>query len=106
MSDQNSINPKDELVKKFKSELESADWNALKTHHERGALFLVDGKLDLYEVACSIALDEVEPVKGWINAEELRQPTDAEVELWKEDEYRKLGSFLILQPYVILQLGN
>lgn len=96
---------KKELIAKFKSELESADWNALKTHHERQALFLVAGDLDLYEVACSIALDDVEAVKGWIGAEKLRQPNDEEVESWSADEYRKLGSFLILQPYVILQLG-
>lgn len=96
---------KKQLVEKFKTELEQADWNVLKTHDERGALFLVSGDLDLYEVACSIALDEIENVKGWIGDEKLRQPNEEEKKSWAEDEYRKLGSFLILQPYVILQLG-
>ena len=105
MSDQPSTNQKEELIKKFRSEIEQADWNGLKNHHERGALFLVDGDLDLYDVACSIALDEVGPVKAWIQQELLRQPDFEEVKLWESDEYRKLGSFLILQPYVILQLG-
>ena len=54
---------KKKLIEKFKSELEQADWNALKAHHERGALFLIAGDLDLYEVACSIALDDVTSVK-------------------------------------------
>lgn len=96
---------KKQLIEKFKSELEQADWNALKAHHERGALFLVAGDLDLYEVACSIALDDVDSVKAWIESEKLIQPGEDEVKTWEADEYRKLGSFLILQPYVILQLG-
>lgn len=96
---------KKKLIEKFKSELEQADWNALKAHHERGALFLIAGDLDLYEVACSIALDDVTSVKAWIENEKLFQPGDNEVKSWESDEYRKLGSFLILQPYVILQLG-
>jgi hypothetical protein len=96
---------KKQLIEKFKSELEQADWNALKAHHERGALFVVAGDLDLYEVACSIALDDVANVKSWIESEKLAQPGEEEVKTWEEDEYRKLGSFLILQPYVILQLG-
>lgn len=99
------INQREELKQKFRSELEQADWNGLKAHHERGALFLVDGDLDLYEVACSIALDEVGAVKAWVQQELLRQPDHDEVKFWESDEYRKLGSFLILQPYVILQLG-
>ena len=95
-----------ELIEKFKSEIEKADWEALKTHHERDALFLVDGSLDLYEVGVSIALDDVLSVKSWMDADLIRKPKEEEVSLWEGDQYRFLGSFLIIQPYVILQLGD
>lgn len=97
MSDNKSIN-------EFKSEVEQADWAALKDHNKRGALFIIDKNLKLEEVANAFARDFSSVVKIWLDSKELQIVDDKMAEDFAKNEFEKLANFLIVQPYVLMQL--
>ena len=97
-SDENS------LRNKFNDELMEADWELLKPHHNRGALFIVDGELNLVEVGIDVALDRAESVKSAMNKSLIRRPEEAELIHWDKILNNKIGKFLIVSPYVFLQI--
>ena len=91
----------------FEDQLIEADWSMLEPHHKRGGLFVIAQELDLKEVARSVANDEIEKVKEWLEKGDFRHPTEAEIETWSADNYRKFAIFVIVQPYVLIQkLGH
>ena len=93
-----------DLKEKLKTEIEQADWDMLRVHHERGALFLVDQKLDLLDVGVAIAEDNISLVKIWLDNKELYQVSVEEVSEFEKNDREKLGDFIIIQPYVLLQV--
>jgi len=92
-----------ELVNKFKGEVDQADWEMLAPHHERGALFIVSKDADLFEVATSLALDEVQAVKSYLDLEHLRKSNDADLKLYGRDKNKFFANFVVVQPYVLFQ---
>lgn len=88
------------LSEKLASEVGEAGWESLEPHYLRDALFIVDAKLDLIEVAVAVAEDRVEEVASWIEAGLLARPTVEQAKAWGEK--RSLGfRFLIVQPFVL-----
>lgn len=96
----------EELKEKFKSEMDQCDWSMLAEHHKKEVVFLVSQNLDLIDVACSVALDDVANVKKWQDSQELRRPSQAEVESFEKDSHQKMANFLIVAPFVLIKLLN
>lgn len=93
----------DRIRKKLISEALECDWMMLEQHHARGALFVVEKSLNLFDVGVAIAQDDVTSVKVWQAQEKLRTPTDEEVCSWKARPQLKMAKFIILRPYVLIQ---
>lgn len=85
---------------KLKGERAVTDWRSLGPHHEREALFLVSGGLDLEDAAVAIAEDDSAAVAAWLAQGALARPTDDEVAAWAEAPDTSF-EFLIVQPFVV-----
>jgi hypothetical protein len=94
----------DDIRKKLQGELDTADWQALRTQMHRDILILVAPELDLVEVACSVAKDRAADVAGWIAAGQLRKPGVEELAAW-EREQEKTFRMLIVAPYLLIQVA-
>ncbi len=94
----------DELRQKLSSEIEEADWNALKVHHEKQAVIVVSDKLDLVSVGIAVANDDTNLVKIWLDNGDIYRPTKEQVDSFESDEYKKMCKFIIVQPFVLIQL--
>lgn len=92
------------LYEKLESEIESCDWQALADHFERGALLIVDSSIDLTEVGVAMAQDNAKSIESWLNQSLIRKPTLEDKEVWSKEPKAKFCRFLIIQPYVLLQL--
>jgi hypothetical protein len=94
----------DDLKEKLKTEIEIADWDMLRVHHEREAVFMVDRSIDLLVAAVAIAQDNSSLVSIWITDSKLARPEDSKVEEYELEKYKKNFDFIIIQPYVLVQL--
>ena len=90
------------LKEKFESEIEQCDWDMLAPHHERGAVFIVGDNADLVTVAEALASDNVSQVKIWLDNGDFYKLEDTSS--FEAEPYKKLGEFLIVQPYVLVKL--
>lgn len=93
----------DELREKLLNEVDVVDWAMLESHYDRGAVIVVSGALDLVDTAIAIANDNTEDVKKWLENQDLRSANDDDKTLWSFDKSKKIGEFLIVQPYVLVQ---
>lgn len=75
----------------------------LVEHLERDGLFIVSTRLDLVTCGVAVATDDVERVGAWISAGELRKPTQAERDHWRERAPTDLFMAIIVQPFVLVQ---
>jgi hypothetical protein len=91
-------------IDEFKNEIEQADWAALKDHQKRGALFIIDKNLKLEEVANAFARDFSSIVKIWLDSKEIQIVDEKMADDFAENEFEELARFLIVQPYVLMQL--
>ncbi len=85
---------------KLSSERAVTDWRSLGSHHERQALFVVSGGVDLLDAAVAIAEDDSAAVAAWLAQGALARPTDDEVAAWAGEPDTSF-EFLIVQPYVV-----
>ena len=95
---------KEELIKKFKSEVDQADWEMLSPHFQRGALFKIDSKADMFRIAADLALDNVSEVRNYISENILIKASDKDLELFGKDKNVFFANFLVVQPYVLFQV--
>ncbi len=94
----------EDLKDKLKTEVEQADWDMLKVHHQNGAVFIVSGSLQLLDAAVAIAQDKSQFVKVWLDNGELARPTEDQVKNFEASPYEKICDFVIIQPYVLIRL--
>jgi hypothetical protein len=87
----------------FTNEIDKASWELLKTHHERGAVFVIDKTLDLATVAFAIAKDNVNLVKIWLDNQQMQKLSEDLAENWKANPQENIVKFIIVQPYVLVQ---
>lgn len=92
-----------DLKDKLKTEVEQADWDLLRVHHENGAVFSVKGELDILDVAVALAQDKVQFVKVWLDNGDIARPTDVEVSEFEKEPFKKMCDFIIIQPYVVVK---
>ncbi|MBT3980307.1 MAG: DUF2288 family protein [Bacteriovoracaceae bacterium] len=88
----------------FTDQIEQADWAMLKPHVRRDALVVVSKDLELKEVALSVAKDESDKVKYWLECGLIYKPTEENVALWDQNKHQKMANFLIVSPFVLIQL--
>lgn len=92
----------DELRTHLSREVHRVDWKPLSPHAKRGALVLVDARLDLVDVALAVAQDDSPRVRQWMEARQLLKPTEAQVADWQGDTEERF-TVVIVQPYVLAQ---
>ncbi|MBG59939.1 MAG: hypothetical protein CMJ16_05715 [Peredibacter sp.] len=94
-----------ELKDKLKEEVDQASWAMLEDHYKRGAVFLVN-KVELEEVGVALATDDTQKVKLMLDNEELVKVDEPHQKEWEKTANEKNFKFLIIQPYVLIQLLN
>ncbi len=85
--------------------LDEAEWNWLIPHAQRDALLVVVSELDLLDVGVAIASDDVPSVQRWIGEQFIYKPTPIQLTDWNGDRAKRFKT-LIVQPYVLVQLGE
>lgn len=90
----------------FGLDVNIGSWDMLAPHFARGALFLAASTLELKVVGEAIAKDRASVVAAWLESSELRRPSDEEVAQWAQRAGEEFANFIIVQPYVIIQLIN
>lgn len=80
-----------------------SDWEALRPHHTRGGLFLVEPPLDPVVVAQAIARDDADEVRRLLESGKLRRATPDEAANWEQAPLAHQFRFGIVQPYVVAQ---
>ena len=91
-------------IEEFKNEIDTASWSLLEDHYKRGALFIIDKKLKLEEVANAFSRDYSDIVKIWLDNKDLKIVDEDLSKTLSANAQDKVASFLIVQPYVIIQL--
>ena len=92
----------DDLRARLFAEIHRVDWKPLAPHAKRGGLVVVAPELDLIEVGLAVARDDGRQVQDWMEAHQLRRPTEDEVEAWRGEAEERFTA-LIVQPYVLVQ---
>ncbi|MGB3201133.1 MAG: DUF2288 domain-containing protein [Nodosilinea sp.] len=94
------------MTQDLKHELEEmvapADWAWISPHANRGAVVVVDQRLELAEVGAAIATDNVTAVNHWIAEALLTKPSPLQLEIWDQTAKKQFQS-LIVQPFVLVQ---
>lgn len=88
----------------FRDQIQNTDWYPLEIHHKNGALFIVSEQLELSSVAKAVANDSTDEVKAWLDQGLIARPEEVQIENWRKDPYRQIGRFIIVAPYVFVQL--
>ncbi|MFZ9001699.1 MAG: DUF2288 family protein [Bacteriovoracaceae bacterium] len=94
----------DELKQKLVTEIETCDWSMLSIHNKRDAIVIVESSIELVDAAVALATDDVSLVKSWQDTAQIRRPRPEEIEAWEKSPNEKLAKFLIIQPFVLIQL--
>lgn len=79
-----------------------AEWCWLSPHAERGAVVLVDARLDLADVGVAIATDDVATVNRWMAEAMITKPSPDQLDTWEQAMGKRFQS-LIVQPFVLVQ---
>ncbi len=91
-----------DLVKELTENLDEAEWEWLIPHVQRNALIVVDNQLNLVEVGCAIATDNITEVQRWIHEALIAKPSVEQLGEWNTNK-QKLFQSLIVQPYVLIK---
>lgn len=94
----------DALVKKLSEEIEICSWNDLEDHYQRGAILVIDNSLDLIEVGVAMAEDEAGLMEKWLERGLIQKITSDQRDIWQKNPKEKISRFLIIQPYVLIQV--
>lgn len=84
------------------AKIDVAEWFMLRAHLERGGLIVVDGLLDLAEVAAGVVADDVKAMERWLASKLIGKPTAQQIERWDEEKGKRFLC-LIVSPYVLVQ---
>ena len=97
------MSSREELLNKFKGEVDQADWEMLEPHYGRGALFYVSCDLNIFEVATDLALDNVSAVKEYLDSGQFVKASEQHFELYGTEKNKFFANFVVVQPYVLFQ---
>lgn len=100
----NSLETREQVTQKLLEEKQPASWSMLEEHFQRGALLVVAEGIDLCEIGASIALDDVETIKSLMQKKQLQKCDAIDAKKFKKSPYEKIFEFIIVQPYVLIQV--
>jgi hypothetical protein len=83
-------------------QVDTAQWQWLRAHNERGSLIVVDSMLDLAEVGERVAADDSVMVQSWLVSHLLLKPTVEQIAAWNAVP-ATLFSMLVVSPFVLIQ---
>ena len=86
----------------FAEQVDTARWQWLRAHNERGALILVDEMLELATVGEQVAADDTAAVQSWLASRLLSKPTAEQIAAWDETPEKSFG-MLVVSPFVLIQ---
>ncbi len=100
-----TINQLDDFIQQEKakivSETAKINWKELETFFAQGKLILVDGSLDLIDVAFAISTDDAKQVAQWMESElVLRDFTQKAIAFEKDN--KEVWS-VVIKPWVLIQ---
>lgn len=94
----------DEMDFDFRDQIQTTDWYPLEIHFKNNALFVVSNSLNLAEVAGAVARDEKIKVEAWVRQNTIYRPDAEFAEFHRKDQYKVFANFIIVAPYVFIQL--
>ncbi len=94
----------DEMDFDFRDQIQQTDWYPLEVHHKNNALFIVSTKLNLAEVAKAVSVDDKALVEGWIKQKLIFRVDEEFAEFHRKEQYKVFSNFIIVAPYVFIQL--
>ena len=83
-------------------QVDTAQWQWLRAHNERGGLIVVDMVLELAEVGERVAADDQTAVHSWLASHLISKPTAEQIAAW-DAMPDKLFSMLVVSPFVLVQ---
>jgi len=83
-------------------QIDTAQWQWLRAHHERGGLILVESMLDLSFVGERLVADDRVAVEAWLASRLLSKPTAGQIEIWNTVPDKPF-SMLVVSPFVLIQ---
>lgn len=86
----------------LRPQVDTAEWQWLRAHNERGALVIVNEMLELAEVGVKLAHDDAAAVQSWLASGLLKKPGSGQLESWNETP-QKLFKMLVISPFVLIQ---
>jgi hypothetical protein len=92
----------DDATQGLAGQVDTAQWQWLRAHNERGALILVEGMLELAEVGERLVADDSATVQAWLASSLLSKPTAEQIAVWNAAP-AKLFSMLVVSPFVLIQ---
>lgn len=92
----------DDATQGLAEQVDTAQWQWLRAHNERGALILVEGMLELAEVGERLVADDSAAVQAWLASSLLSKPTAEQVAAW-DAAPAKPFSMLVVSPFVLIQ---
>ena len=94
-----------DIKKRLQEDIASVCWQEILPHAKRDAVFVIDKRLDLLEVAEAIALDNASLVSNWIAKQLIAKPSSTQLTVWNNHPETQFTT-AIVQPFVIIQLIN
>ncbi len=92
----------EDTMKGLAEQVDTAQWQWLRAHNERGALILVERMLELGVVGERLVADDSATVQAWLASRLVSKPTAEQVAAWNA-EPDKLFSMLVVSPFVLIQ---
>jgi hypothetical protein len=91
------------LKEKFEKEIMSSPWDSFTEHLRRDALLIIDNGLALTDAAISVASDNAQEIESYLSKSQVRKPTEEDIQNFGKSNPD--FSFLIIQPFILLQIS-
>lgn len=92
----------DDAMQGLATQIDTAQWQWLRAHNERGALILVERMLELAVVGDRLVADDTAAVQAWLASRLVSKPTVEQITVW-DAAPAKLFSMLVVSPFVLIQ---
>lgn len=90
-----------DLAEKLNLETGKISWEELQRHFARGVVLVVDGELDLIEVAIKLSRDDKPQFEAWLNNKQLWRAQDEDARQWHEANTDFWS--VVVAPWVLVQ---
>ena len=92
----------DDAMQELAGQIDTAQWQWLRAHNERGALILVERMLELVTVGERVVADDSATVQSWLASHLLSKPTAEQIAAW-DAVPEKPFNMLVVSPFVLIQ---